>query len=75
MLDSQRFVFFKMYFNFEGLKSSGELHFGFDEKLSLPTSENLSQYGLSALQKKQILKLNTQLSAILFRCHSLTSAN
>ena len=34
MLDSQRFVFFKMYFNFEGLKSSGELYFGFDEKLA-----------------------------------------
>ena len=67
MLDSQRFVFFKMYFNFEGLKSSGELYFGFDEKLLLPTSENLSQCGLSTLQKEQILKLNTQLSAILFR--------
>ena len=56
-----------MYFNFEGLKSSGELYFGFDEKLLLPTSKNLSQCGLSALQKEQILKLNTQLSAILFR--------
>ena len=67
MLDSQRFVFFKMYFNFEGLKSSGELSFGFDEKLLLPNSGNISQCGLSALQNEQILKLNTQLIAILFR--------